>query len=178
MLSVDTHATAGIHHGHALDGRRGARMPCLRRLFPVLIALTLASLAAAQDAIYLEQNWSPQRREEFYFTPQGSRLMPYDWFLALERGDDKELFASPANLARFGWVYHSQVSDLNPGRLPIGMTLEPADAPGGGKWLGMTCAACHTGNVTHAGKVVRVDGAPAMSDFGAFLRALSNAVLL
>jgi hypothetical protein len=53
----------------------------------------LASIcsASAQNVIYLEQNWSPQLREQFYYTPQGSRLIPYDWFLALERADDQEL---------------------------------------------------------------------------------------
>jgi cytochrome c5 len=118
-------------------------------------------------------------REQFYFTPQGSRLIPYDWFLALERSDDNELFSSPANLKRFGWTYHNKdVANLNPGKLPIGMTLEPASAPGGGNWMGMTCAACHTGNVSFKGKTVRVDGAPSMGVFGSFLSALSRAVLV
>jgi hypothetical protein len=144
----------------------------------VIFSLISSVACTAQEVRYLDQNWTPALREQFYFTPQGSRLIPYDWFLALERSDDKELFSSPANLSRFGFLYdHSSSSKLNPGKLPIGFTLEPATAPGGGNWLGMTCAACHTGNVTHAGKTVRIDGAPAMHDFGLFLSALSRSAL-
>jgi hypothetical protein len=147
------------------------------------VSMTLFSLmpgftASAQQVIYLDQNWTPELRELFYFTPQGSQFIPYDWFMALERSDSRELFSAPASLARFGLLYdNSSSARLNPGKLPIGFTLEPATAAGGENWMGMTCAACHTGNVTHRGKTVRVDGAPAMSDFGAFLSDLSRSVL-
>jgi hypothetical protein len=146
------------------------------------IALVLASAPAAyadnsDSVIYLDQGWSPELRELFYFTPQGSHLFPYDWFLALEQPESEDLFASPENLARFGWTYHSDDSGrLNPGGLPIGFTREPDFAPGGGNWMGMTCAACHTGTVRASGKTVRIDGGPSMSDFGGFLTALSRAV--
>ncbi len=33
--------------------------------------------------IYLEQNWTDEDRQYFYFTDQGSRLLPYDFFLNL-----------------------------------------------------------------------------------------------
>ena len=148
------------------------------RLCSSVASLLLCCASAAQDITYLDQNWTPALRELYYFTPQGSQVIPYDWFLALERSDEKQLFSSPENLTRFGFLYHKESSaKLNPGKLPIGFTLEPASAPGGGNWMGMTCAACHTGNVTHNGKVVRVDGAPAMSDFGSFLSELSQSVL-
>lgn len=154
----------------------------LRKVSASFVALAISITVIAQEGgelVQLDQNWSPELRELFYYTPQGSRLIPYDWFLALERSDDKELFASPGNLSRFGWLYHEGASStLNPGRLPIGMTREPATAPGGGNWMGMTCAACHTGNVAHQGQVVRIDGAPSMLDFGSFLSALSRAVLV
>ena len=32
--------------------------------------------------VYLEQNWSPEESLRFYFTEQGSQIIPYDWFLA------------------------------------------------------------------------------------------------
>jgi hypothetical protein len=34
---------------------------------------------------YLAQNWSPNQSVQFYFTSQGSEILPYDWFLALEQ---------------------------------------------------------------------------------------------
>ena len=128
--------------------------------------------------VYLDQGWTPELRELFYFTPQGSHVMPYDWFIALERPDDTELFAARENLSRFGWLFHTGApTRLNPDDLPIGFTRDPGPAPGGGEWLGMTCAACHTGNVEHKGTVVRIDGAPSMGDFGQFLTSLSRAVM-
>src|SRR5262245_42150122 len=106
-------------------------------LLAVLALTAIGSAGRADDVVYLDQHWTPQLREQFYFTPQGSRLIPYDWFMALERPDDTELLSSPASLSRFGWLYQADSSTtLNPGRLPIGFTLEPAEAPGGGHWMG------------------------------------------
>ena len=39
----------------------------------------------ATKVAYLPQNWSPSDSLSFYYTPQGSQLIPYDWFLALEQ---------------------------------------------------------------------------------------------
>ena len=40
----------------------------------------------ATKVVYLSQNWSPSQGLEFSFTSQGSQIIPYDWFLALEQG--------------------------------------------------------------------------------------------
>ena len=145
------------------------------------LSLTACLAAHAQgngQVVYLDQGWTAELRESFYFTPQGSRLMPYDWFIALERADDTELFVARENLSGFGWLFHADgPRGLNADDLPIGFTREPGTAPGGGNWLGMTCAACHTGNVEYNGTIVRIDGAPTMSDFGEFLTSLSRAVM-
>ena len=144
-------------------------------------AMCFGAHAQGQDdggVVYLDQGWTPKIRELFYFTPQGSHLMPYDWFLSLEQPDDPALFASRENLSRFGWLFHTGApSRLNVDDLPIGFTRDPGIAPGGGNWLGMTCSACHTGNVEHNGTVVRIDGGPTMGDFGQFLTSLSRAVM-
>ena len=57
---------------------------------------------AESGPILLDQGWSPEIRERFYFTAQGSRMMPYRWFKALERADGEGLFADPEYLASFG----------------------------------------------------------------------------
>lgn len=44
--------------------------------------------------VVLEQGWDDDTREAFYFTSQGSQLIPYDWFLALEQADKAEPFRS------------------------------------------------------------------------------------
>lgn len=51
---------------------------------------------------YLDQGWDDAMRELYYFTPQGSRLMPYSWFLALETAAGETRFSDPANMARYG----------------------------------------------------------------------------
>src|SRR5262245_45845990 len=39
----------------------------------------------ATEVAYMPQNWSADESLAFYFTPQGSQLIPYAWFLALEQ---------------------------------------------------------------------------------------------
>ncbi len=129
------------------------------------------------DIHYLEQGWDDEMREQFYYTPQGSRLMPYRWFMALENADDKQAFATAENLAQFGWLEPVRVNErLNPGQLPVGFAIDPVELDGTGKWVGMTCAACHTNDVTYQGKRLRIDGGAALADFGAFMTALAGAV--
>lgn len=87
---------------------------------------------------------------------------------------------------RYGFVTGSGAHPLNPGGLPVGFAIEPlaaSTAPyapdpstGGGADLGITCAACHTANVTVGGRVIRIDGAPAHVDFDTFYADLAAAV--
>lgn len=126
---------------------------------------------------YLEQGWDAQMREAFYYTPQGSRLMPYTWFLALEQADSDKAFADPDNLAGFGYLMATMKdSALNPDGLPVGFVRGEFDESGLGHWLGLTCAACHTNDLTYRGQTIRIDGAPTLADFNVFLGALTGAV--
>lgn len=135
-----------------------------------------AAPQSAAAVTYLDQGWDAALREKFYFTPQGSRLMPYAWFVAIEQAGSQSLFVERDHLARIGLIYADPTpSPLNPDGLPIGFVKEPGEAPVK-EWAGMTCAACHTGNITAGGKTVRIDGAPASADFTQFLQALTAAV--
>lgn len=140
----------------------------------VIITTELPSNAQVQ---YLDQGWSAELREQFYYQPQGSLLIPYDWFLALERTDSDAMFASPAHMAEYGFLNPSGGSTpLNPDALPVGFTREPSPESGGAVWLGMTCAACHTNDIIVNGQTLRIDGAPGMADIDSFLKDLSAAV--
>ena len=44
-----------------------------------------AASAQSDKPAYLSQGWSGADRTMFYTTSQGSQLLPYDWFLALEQ---------------------------------------------------------------------------------------------
>lgn len=159
----------------------GARRIVLGGL-ALLIAASLQAPAGKAETVYLDQGWSPNVRELFYWTPQGSRLAPLAWFKALPTADGRGLFADPENLARYGFLTETYGPDrgpsteLNPDGLPIGFAVDPVDKPGTGNWVGLTCAACHTGDVRHGGKTYRIDGGPAMVDFDRFLADLATTV--
>lgn len=138
--------------------------------------LVAVPLSGQEPVVYLDQGWNAELRDLFYFTPQGSRLMPASWFLALEVKDGTQLFSSRENLSRYGFIYAEGTSRLNPHQLPIGFALDKQAIPEGGVSVGLTCAACHTADVTVQGKRVRVDGGPANLDFDTFFSDLASAV--
>lgn len=150
-----------------------------------IAGFALAGTAATPvmaETTYLDQGWGPQVRELFYFTPQGSRLAPLAWFKALPTLDGKGRFASPENLGRYGFISEDYgpgrgpATEINTAGLPIGFAVDPVEQLGTGQWVGLTCAACHTGDVRHRGKTYRIDGGPAMVDFDRFLAELSRTV--
>src|SRR5204863_9825438 len=44
-------------------------------------------------------------------------------------------------------------------------------------WVGLNCAACHTGQITYGGKTQIIDGAPALFDFQTFIDRLDEALV-
>ena len=109
----------------------------------------------AKSAEFLEQNWPPETRQAFYSVSQGSQIMPYDWFRALERADSDAGFYADG-LARHGYLPNPR-SDFNPDGLPVGFAI---DKDKRGWWIGLNCAACHTNQVSFEGRVLQIDGAP------------------
>jgi mono/diheme cytochrome c family protein len=126
---------------------------------------------AAAAVTYAAQGWSPADRSTFYTTSQGSRMMPYAWFKALRRLDGDVPFAAD-KLQRYGYLPNDP-SPSNPEGLPVGFVIDGTVASG---HLGMTCAACHTGQLEYrqdgVTRALRLDGAPANVDFQEFLTDL------
>ena len=52
----------------------------------------------------LEQGWSKRVQEKFWFTSQGSRLIPYAWFLALEVVDSEQLFKDESHMREYSYI--------------------------------------------------------------------------
>jgi mono/diheme cytochrome c family protein len=131
------------------------------------------------------QNWTADQREWFYHAGQGSELMPYKWFLAIEQPKIKLIgtpgrFSDPDYLAGFGF-FKSPAGPYNPDGLPVGFTKETITDPHTGEALeiaGLSCAACHTGQIEYQGKGVRIDGGTASADPVAFQSELGVAVAL
>jgi len=89
-------------------------------------------------------------------------------------------FAEKTYLARFGFLNSQKDSKLNPDELPIGFARQEDFHDPETKTtypvVGLTCAACHTGELHYSKYAVRVDGAPAMIEVTEFQKALLLAV--
>lgn len=131
-----------------------------------------AALAKAPEV--LDQGWGAEEREEFWFTPQGTLLLPYDWFLGLERADGTELMRSARSMDSYRHI-PMPPSKLNPDGLALGFTKD-RDRRTGESYLGLTCAACHTAKLELGQHVVLIDGGPTLADFKLFLHDLRLAL--
>ncbi len=142
----------------------------------VVMAAMIAGLGSrsgrTQESVYLEQGWTSAVRERFYQTYQGSQLMPYRWFLALE-SEPGVPFGGAASIGRFGYL-GTHASPSNPDGLPIGFVKD--HDPRTGDWLGFNCAACHTAQIAFKGQTRRIDGGPTLANYTAFDRALRQAL--
>jgi hypothetical protein len=139
-----------------------------------LLLISIAAIAAAgpvsaQTVQYLDQGWDDDARQAFYTTTQGSHMMRYDYFKALRRLDVDEPFGGDL-LRRYGYIVNEKATN----GLPIGFVVD-----GDSGYLGMTCAACHTGQIEYqkdsATQLLRIDGAPATANFQLFLTELTEA---
>ena len=123
------------------------------------LMLTASALAQTPAISYLDQAWSAQDRADYYWTSQGSALLSYDIYLALEAEGTKDLFSSRAHSDRMGLLTEPLDSARNPDNLPVG--IAKASITAGqykGIYAGLTCAACHTGQIQYQGKQIRIEG--------------------
>ena len=145
--------------------------------------VVLPEIDRPPEVVMLDQNWTDAQRQQFHHTPQGTRLIPADWFKALEQpcfspfGCGK--FADPAYLSRFGFI-PSRADALNPDGLPVGFAIDkdfvdPIDKSAV-PVVGLNCAACHTGELHYGKYSVVVEGGPAMIEVAAFQKALGLAL--
>lgn len=126
---------------------------------------------------YLDQNWTDenQLREKFYSTSQGSQLIPYDWFFALESAKGHKLISSQAEIEMLGYLPDYTPDPLtNPDGLPIGFVKD--EDPKTGDWIGVNCAACHTAQFIYNNRIVRIDGAPSMGNFIKLYRTVRDSL--
>ena len=134
-----------------------------------------AAYSLASAYAYLDQEWSPADRLRFWFTSQGSQVMPYAWFLHLERADGQMLVRDGRNIRRYLFIPYPVNRRWNPDGLPIGFARD-VDRRTKRVWVGLTCAACHTGSIVIGNKLAVIDGGPAMADFQAFFQDLAVAM--
>ncbi len=75
--------------------------------------------------VTLCQNWDAEEQQEFWFLSQGSQIIPYAWFLALEQADGEALFRDSAHMDGFRYLPQRPTA-MNPDGLPIGFTKDSA----------------------------------------------------
>lgn len=166
-------------------------------LLSAAVSAAPASLAWGQgltacargDVLCLDQGWTEAQRSMWYTTSQGSRLLPLSWARALRTADGQAFFGTP-HLQGLGYLANPRSRD-NPEGLPVGFAVDqgrtaeanlmcdrfPETCRAGTMrepWVGLTCAACHTAEITHAGTRIRIDGGPAMADFDALVNGIED----
>lgn len=147
-------------------------------LAPMLVLGIPSSSAdpSTTNPVYLNQgaDWGMLQRKDFYNADQGSLIIPYEWAVALNDENGKPFLRN--SMSRYGYI--PQVSSpRNPDALPVGFFIAKStlEAPQFAQ-LSITCAACHTRQITNRGTSYRVDGGPAFSDGFALFKGLDTAV--
>jgi hypothetical protein len=135
---------------------------------------------SVSKVIRLDQGWTVADSNWFYWTTQGSQLLPYAFFLALEQPNDRALFRDRRNMLKYRFL-PKRPSSANPDGLPVGLVADPGsnlppDLIADRRSIGFTCAGCHTTQINYKGTGMLVDGAPAMGDVGRFLTELTAAL--
>jgi hypothetical protein len=130
---------------------------------------------AVERVVYIDQGWKPAESMEFYTRTQGSRLLPYSWFIALEQTDNERPFSDPESMNRFRCLLQKK-NACNPDGLPVGFAKDPKRRGGEVDWIGLNCSACHTNEIHYKGTAYRIDGAPTLTDMNLFLESLAKAL--
>jgi hypothetical protein len=172
----------------ALEKRRISSIPVLILLIALLPACAAldtdpdrGATTVKQDVFgdsftaikYLDQGWTPADSLWFYTITQGSDMMPYDFFLALEQVGKTEPFRTNENMNRYRYL-PQKITSSNPDGLPVGFVKDDYK---GKEYLGLTCSACHTGQINYKGKGIRIDGGPASADMETFMADIVRALI-
>ena len=121
---------------------------------------------------YLEQGWKPSESLWYYNTTQGSDLIPYDFFMVIEKRGTDTLLRSTENMNAYRYLAR-KATFWNPDSLAVGFVK---DSYQGNEYIGLTCAACHTSQVNYKGVGVRIDGGPGAADMDHFISDLQSAL--
>lgn len=139
-------------------------------------ALSVGANKPMADVVYLDQGWTDENnfRDISYNLTQGSQLIPYEIFMGLEVQENKDKLHSVKVMDTLRFLPSYDASPHNPDKLAVGFVKDIDKT--GKEWIGLTCAACHTGQIDVNGVSIRLDGAPAMADFIGFLETTQKSL--
>lgn len=167
-----------------------ARVAWRRRIgLGLFLAGLFSAVASAQVTRSLDQGWSAADQRAWYEASQGSRLIPLDWLVALERPAGGAAFLDRGHIESFRYLPREAGHAHG---LPLGFAIDQRndeslsktklrwwrDQSPSAPWVGMTCAACHTGELRYGGKAMRIDGGAPLADFQGFIEALNTSLSL
>ena len=176
MLVVSSSGAArrGSALSDVVDVPKGVDMGQLQKVFLVARRILLMALLCVRPSFtegrtacrmwsLPDQGWTDDDRLLYYYASQGSAAMSYDIFLNLEAASEQTLFRSDDNMARYGLIPQASDPKYNPDGLPIGITKTVVnDGRWKGQWVGLGCAACHTGQLEYKGTKIRISGGTAI----------------
>jgi hypothetical protein len=116
---------------------------------------------------------TPGEKDTFYHLSQGSEILPWTLLTAVDVADPGSTKPFVENLERYGLLPDPQRDD----GLPVGLTVSSNSFTFGMDFVGVSCAACHVGELRHNGKAVRVDGAPNMFNLQLFYSQAVDALM-
>ena len=116
------------------------------------------------NIIHLEQGWSADLAVETHHKSFGSRVLPLSWMLNIKTPGG-EAFLGDRNIDSMGFL-SGEKSALNPLGLPVGFTV--SNGTYDQKWMGLGCAACHTGEVHLGEKKIRLEGGQSLANMTLF----------
>ena len=144
----------------------------------IIVGLSAGSLLAenysSDNVLTVDQGWDYADRAFFYFSPQGSPLIPFDFAQALEQPITDGLFLDPEFLKDLGMIYWDDPK-ANPNSLPIGLTVDTGRMPNE-TYLGMNCSACHVTEIKVGNKTALIDGGVSHFDFWTFMGSLNSSL--
>lgn len=148
----------------------------------VVAACTVTSSGAKPEPV---QGWTPDEQQRWYSATQGSRMLPLAWFRALEQAEAQAPFLDRPYLTQFrllpdganGLPVGFAIDDNDDSALSVSKLRWFANQGARERWVGLNCSACHTGEVSYAGKPIRIDGGPSLFDYQSFIEALDKAMV-
>jgi hypothetical protein len=152
------------------------------------VATVLAFVGGAargQDySAALDSGLTSSDKDLWYRSTQGSRLVPEDWLRALEQpgtGQKKFLDDEHRRALRYlpgedGLPLGFAIDNQDDRKLPTNQLRWKNPQSPAERWVGMTCAACHTGRITFQGKSMIVEGGSTNADFQKFIEDFNLAL--
>jgi hypothetical protein len=129
---------------------------------------SISKSTSSKEGVWLG-DWSSSDRYTWYSTSQGSHVIPWEIFNQLE--DSKTGKPMRQVLDQYGFIYPETKPRVN--ELPFGLVKDVSQL-NGKAYLGFTCAACHTGEITFKGEKRLIDGGQPFLSFDMFMRDLKK----